>query len=205
MNRFAYAVVGALLFSGAANAQTNVGAVAQTQVQSGAASQASNAGNTQQANFYTPDQQRVDYNAHGTQRIEAQAPLSLGGAAAGFSNENCANTTQAGLTTFWFGLAKGNAKESVRCNARRDAGVFTALAGDNASVGNMQDARALRSMAKFAICSSTDAYVEACKRLRLIGPDEQKNAPEQDNSGQVIPHREAGYVGVADASKIRTQ
>jgi hypothetical protein len=186
----------------AAYAQT-AEANAQTQVQTGAASQASNAGNTQQANFYTPDKQSIDYNAHGTQRLEAQAPIALGGAAAGFSNENCANTTQFGASTFWLGFAKGNAKESIRCNARRDAGVYVALGGTMDSVGSRTKGDALRAMAIWKMCTATEADVEACKRLHLLGDDDMKNAPDQDNQGQAIPHRESNWTGRASTEQVR--
>lgn len=167
-----------------------VTSTSQTQVQSGASAGASNNGVSLSNTFEAGDRMRYDY---GTQRVEQVAPLALGGAAAGFSNENCANTTQGGVSTFWFSAAKGNAKESIRCNARRDAGVYTALASDARDNGDAAGGWKLRKMAQWKMCTATEADVEACKRLGILPNDTMTNGAEQDNSGQAIPHREAGW------------
>jgi hypothetical protein len=175
-----------LLCASLANAQ--VTSTSSTQVQTGSSAGAVNSGVSLNNTFEGSDHMRYDY---GKQRIEQVAPLALGGAAAGFSNENCANTTQGGVSTFWFSAAKGNAKESIRCNARRDAGVYTALAADARDNGDVEGGWKLRKMAQWKMCTATEADVEACKRLGILPNDNMKNGPEQDNAGQSIARREA--------------
>ncbi len=165
-----------------------VTSTSQTQVQTGSSAGAVNSGVSLSNTFEASDRMHYDY---GTQRVEQVAPLALGGAAAGFSNENCANTTQGGVSTFWFSAAKGNAKESIRCNARRDAGVYTALAADARDNGDVEGGWKLRKMAQWKMCTATEADVEACKRLGILPNDNMKNGPEQDNAGQSIARREA--------------
>jgi hypothetical protein len=146
-------------------AAAQVTSTSQTAVQSGASAGASNNGVSLNNTFEGTDHMRYNY---GTQRIEQVAPLSLGGASAGFSNENCANTTQGGLSTMWFSAAKGNATESIRCNARRDAGVYVALAADADANNNHVIAAKLRSMAIFQKCTATEQELAACKQLGLV-------------------------------------
>jgi hypothetical protein len=179
-----YIAFALLLASAGANAQ--VTSSSQTQVQSGSVAGASNSGVSLQNNFEAGDRMHYDY---GTQRVEQVAPLSLGGAAAGFSNENCANTTQGGIATMWFSAAKGNATESIRCNARRDAGVYIALA-DDAKANGLPQADRLRSMAWYQKCSATPDELARCKYLGLVDPDGNPVviAPRL----QAIPSREAG-------------
>lgn len=161
-----------------------------TQVQTRSSAGAVNSGVTNSNVFEGTDHMRYDY---GHQRIEQVAPVALGGAAAGFSNENCANTAQLGGGTFFFNAAKADPKESIRCNARRDAGVYTALAADARDNGDVTGGWKLRKMAQWKMCTATEADVEACKRLGIIPNDTMKNGAEQDNSGQSIPRRESGW------------
>lgn len=143
----------------------------------------------------------VDYS--GRYRVEAVAPLALGGAAAGFSNENCANTTQGGVGTPWFSAAKGNAKESIRCNARRDAGVYVALAENRDAHGQSETAEKLRNMATFQKCTATVQEMRACARLGLIDMD--GDTPVVIDSYQAprvhIPSRPAGWTNEAGVRK----
>jgi len=140
----------------------------------------------------------VDYS--GRYRVEAVAPLALGGAGAGFYNENCANTTQGGVSTFWFSAAKGNATESIRCNARRDAGVYVALAADAEARGLTVYASKLRSMAWFQKCTATAQEIEACRKLGLITMAD--GAPVvADDYKAVIPSRPAGWTNEAGVRK----
>lgn len=183
-------------------AAAQVTSTSQTAVQSGASAGASNNGVSLNNTFEGTDHMRYNY---GTQRIEQVAPLSLGGASAGFSNENCANTTQGGLSTMWFSAAKGNAKESIRCNARRDAGVYTALAdsSDQHHEGDM--GAKLRAMARWSQCTATAAQEAACKAVGILPVEAMLDtAPEQDNSGQRIPHRDAGWTNASQVDKSRT-
>jgi hypothetical protein len=172
-----------------------------TDVQSGASAGASNNGVTldSQNVFEAGDHMRYS----GTQRFEQVAPLSLGGASAGFSNENCANTTQGGLSTFWFSAAKGNATESIRCNARRDAGVYVALADVEDAKGHRDIGEKLRSMARYQKCTATQQEIEACQMLGLIGKD---GGPivETDSYRAVIPTRPVGWSNEPQIDKTRT-
>ena len=161
-----------------------VTSTSQTQVQTGSSAGAVNSGVSLSNTFEATDRMHYDY---GKQRVEQVAPLALGGAAAGFSNENCANTTQGGLSTFWFSAAKGNAKESIRCNARRDAGVYVALAADAAQAGLADAAAKLRAMAWFQKCTATEQEIEACQRMGLIGTD--GNPVVSDSYRATIPSR----------------
>lgn len=199
-SRALLAAVALIIFSCAtpSHAQTTVDSTSTSNVSTGAQAGANNQGNTFQTatTFNSPGQQDRT-----TARVEAVAPLGLGGAAAGFSNENCANTVQGGISTMWFAAAKGSAKESIRCNARRDAGVYVALAADARDNGYRIQAAALRTMAWWKMCTATEADVEACKRLGLLGDEDMKNAPEQDNSGTAIPHRESGWTNEAMVDK----
>jgi hypothetical protein len=140
----------------------------------------------------------VDYS--GRYRVEAVAPLALGGAAAGFSNENCANTTQGGLGTPWFSAAKGNAKESIRCNARRDAGVYVALAADAEGHGLNAFASKLRAMAWFQKCTATAQEIEACRKLGLITMADGTPVVADDYKA-VIPPRPADWTNEAGVRK----
>ncbi len=178
-----------------------VTSTSQTQVQSGAQAGASNSGvtNVSKNVFEAGDHMKYDY---GTQRVEQVAPLALGGAAAGFSNENCANTTQAGASTFWFSLAKGNATESIRCNARRDAGVYVALAADAREAGLRDAESKLRAMAWFQKCTATAQEIDACQRLGLIGTDGKPVV--SDSYRASIPTRPAGWTNEQLIDKNRT-
>lgn len=158
-----------------------------TQVQTGSSAGAVNSGVTNSNVFEGADHMRYDY---GHQRIEQVAPLALGGAAAGFSNENCANTTQGGLSTMWFSAAKGNATESIRCNARRDAGVYVALADDARAAGLPDAAAKLRAMAWFQKCTATQQEIAACQRMGLIGNDGQPVVADSYHAN--IPTRQPG-------------
>lgn len=180
-------------------AAAQVSSSSQTAVQSGASAGASNNGVSLNNTFEGTDHMRYNY---GTQRIEQVAPLSLGGASAGFSNENCANTTQGGLSTMWFSAAKGNATESIRCNARRDAGVYVALAADAAQVGLADAAAKLRAMAWFQKCTATAQEIDACQRLGLIGTDGQPVV--SDSYRATIPTRPAGWTNASQVDKSRT-
>lgn len=180
-------------------AAAQVTSTSQTAVQSGASAGASNSGVSLNNTFEGTDHMRYNY---GTQRIEQVAPLSLGGASAGFSNENCANTTQGGLSTMWFSAAKGNATESIRCNARRDAGVYVALAADAAQVGLADAAAKLRAMAWFQKCTATAQEIDACQRLGLIGSDGQPVV--SDSYHATIPTRPAGWTNEATIDKNRS-
>lgn len=161
-------LIAAVLLLAAPLSYAQVTSSSKTDVKTSSAAGANNEGNSLVNNFEAGDRMKYDY---GTQRIEQVAPLSLGGAAAGFSNENCANTTQGGLSTMWFSAAKGNATESIRCNARRDAGVNVALAQDAKDNGAPMAASALRGMAWWAKCNATPKELEQCKRLGLVDKD----------------------------------
>lgn len=184
MNKLILAV-SLTLIAPLANAQ--VTSTSSTQVQTGSSAGAVNSGVTNSNVFEGTDHMRYSY---GTQRVEQVAPLSLGGAAAGFSNENCANTTQGGLSTMWFSTAKGNATESIRCNARRDAGVYVALADDAKSNGLPDQAAKLRAMAWYQKCTATQQEIAACQRLGLIGND--GNPVVADSYRASIPTRPEG-------------
>jgi len=180
-------------------AAAQVTSTSQTAVQSGASAGASNNGVSLNNTFEGADHMRYDY---GHQRVEQVAPLSLGGAAAGFSNENCANTTQGGIATMWFSAAKGNATESIRCNARRDAGVYVALAADAAQVGLADAAAKLRAMAWFQKCTATAQEIDACQKLGLIGMDGQPVV--SDSYRARIPSRPAGWTNEQTIDKTKT-
>lgn len=191
----------ALLVAAAFPAAAQVTSSSQTQVQSGAQAGASNSGvtNVSKNVFEAGDHMKYDY---GTQRVEQVAPLSLGGASAGFSNENCANTTQGGIATMWFSAAKGNATESIRCNARRDAGVYVALAADAREAGLRDAESKLRAMAWFQKCTATAQEIDACQRLGLIGTDGKPVV--SDSYRASIPTRPAGWTNEATIDKSRT-
>lgn len=176
-----------------------VTSTSQTQVQTGSSAGAVNSGVSLSNTFEASDHMRYDY---GTQRVEQVAPLALGGAAAGFSNENCANTTQAGGGTFWFNIAGSRAKESIRCNARRDAGVYVALAADAAQVGLIDAANKLRAMAWYQKCTATEQEIAACQRLGLIGTD--GNPVVADSYRARIPSRPAGWTNEPMIDKTKT-
>lgn len=196
MNRYIFAIA---LAAFAPLSFAQVSSSSQTQVQSGAQAGASNSGVSLSNTFEAGDHMKYDY---GTQRVEQVAPLALGGAAAGFSNENCANTTQGGIATMWFSAAKGNATESIRCNARRDAGVYVALAADAREAG-LRDAEAkLRAMAWFQKCTATAQEIDACQRLGLIGTDGKPVV--FDNYRASIPTRPAGWTNEPLIDKNRT-
>jgi hypothetical protein len=184
MNKLILAV-SLTLIAPLANAQ--VTSTSSTQVQTGSSAGAVNSGVTNSNVFEGTDHMRYDY---GHQRVEQVAPLALGGAAAGFSNENCANTTQGGLSTMWFSAAKGNATESIRCNARRDAGVYVALADDAKANGLPEQAAKLRAMAWYQKCTATQQEISACQRLVLIGND--GNPVVADSYRANIPKRPEG-------------
>jgi len=139
-----------------------------TQVQTGSSAGAVNSGVTNSNVFEGTDHMKYDY---GHQRVEQVAPLALGGAAAGFSNENCANTTQKGIAIMWGSAASGSATESPQCNARRDAGVYIAQADDAKNNGAPKAASGLRGMSWWAKCNATPKELEQCKRLGLVDKD----------------------------------
>jgi hypothetical protein len=158
-----------LLASVGVHAQVTSTSGSQVQTSSGAVADAGNRNNVQlENNFEAGDHMRYDY---GTQRVEQVAPLALGGAAAGFSNENCANTGQIAGGTFWFNFGKATPEESERCNARRDAGVYIAMADDAAQHAQPVAANSLRSMAWAQKCNATPRELAMCKRLGLVDSD----------------------------------
>jgi hypothetical protein len=181
-----YMIAAMILASAGANAQ--VTSTSQTQVQTSAQAGASNNGVSLTNTFEGTDHMRYDY---GHQRVEQVAPMALGGAAAGFSNENCANTGQIAGGTFWFNFGKATPEESIRCNARRDAGVYVALAADAREAGLIDAAAKLRAMAWFQKCTATKQEIDACQRLGLIGSDGQPVV--SDSYLAVIPHRPEGW------------
>jgi hypothetical protein len=164
------------------------------------------------------NKQAIEFNStvptYTRARVETVAPLSLGGAAAGFSNENCANTGQIAGGTFWFNFGKATPEESIRCNARRDAGVYTALAADARDNGDVDGGWRLRKMAQWKMCTATAADTEACQSLGIIPRDRSmRNAPERDDSVRLppvdpspvaIPSRPAGWTNESTIEKSKT-
>ena len=192
------------LCAATAPAFAQVTSTSQTAVQTGASAGASNSGVTNLSKnvFESSDHMKYDY---GTQRIDQVAPLSLGGAAAGFSNENCANTAQIGGAFPWLSLAKADPKESIRCNARRDAGVYTALAADSRANGEVEMSSRLRAMARWSQCTATAAQIEACKAVGILPPTNTLDvAPEQDNAGQDLARGVAAFSADPSVDKNRT-
>jgi hypothetical protein len=194
MKRFLI-VAGLLLATVSVHAQSaDANASSNAQTSSGAA--ATNQGVTLTNTFQAS--RGVEYT--GKYRVEAVAPLALGGAAAGFSNENCANTTQGGLSTFWFSASKGNATESVRCNARRDAGVYTALAADAEEHGMATQGANLRAMAWFQKCTATEQEMRACKKLGLITAENEPRVVSPEPV-RIIPSRPANWTNASWVQK----
>lgn len=178
-----------------------VTSTSQTQTNTASSAGASNQGVQLSNTFEATDHMRYS----GTQRVEQVAPIALGGAAAGFSNENCANTAQGAVGSFWASVALSKVKESIRCNARRDAGVYTALAADSDQHREGDMGAKLRAMARWSQCTATEAQTEACKALGILPPkDTMTTAPEQDNAGQAIPHRESGWTNEKMIDKAKT-
>jgi hypothetical protein len=171
MKRFFLGVM-LIAFAVGAHAQTN----AQSQSGSSASSQqqASVTGNT--GNSLTLDtNSTAEGAAHysGTARILSNPGVSLGGAAAGFSNNNCANTMQGGVSGLRMSVGIGAPKESRACNYRQNAATFYAAAGVRVANGQNARAEALMAMADEQACRAAavldETDMDNCKALGLVG------------------------------------
>jgi hypothetical protein len=168
-----------IAFAFGAHAQTT----AQSQSGSSATSQqqASVTGNT--GNSLTLDtNSTAEGAAHytGTARILSNPGVSLGGASAGFSNNNCANTMQGGLSGLRASVGIAAPKESRACNYRQNAATFYAAAGVRAANGQSARAEALMAMADEQACRAAaeldETDMDNCKVLGLVGGRESAKA-----------------------------
>lgn len=162
-----------------------VGAHAQTSVAQSGSQSTSQVGQTASVNGNTGNSLTLDTNstadgaAHysGTARILSNPGVSLGGAAAGFSNNNCANTMQGGLSGLRMSVGVAAPKESRACNYRQNAATFYAAAGVRAANGQAARAEALMDMADIAACRAAaeldETDMDNCKTLGLVGGRDQ--------------------------------
>lgn len=149
----------------AQDANAHSGSVSQAQQQ---ASVTGNTGNSLTLNTDSTAEGAAHYT--GTARILSNPGVSLGGAAAGFSNNNCANTTQGGLSGLRMSVGIAAPKESRACNYRQNAATFYAAAGVRAANGQSARAEALMAMADEQACrAAAELDKVALDNCRLLG------------------------------------
>ncbi len=166
MKRF---LLGALLAlcTATSYAQTSANATTDVKSQAGASSDVAN---QQAINFNSPEE--VKYA--GKFRVEQASSVVMGGFAGSFSSNNCANTSQAGLSSFWFGAAAGGPKESIACNKRQNGVMFSQQAVTAAQLGYKDMATKLVSMANWQLCTVDDETRKACLQAGLVVPTDKE-------------------------------
>lgn len=137
-------------------------------------------------------------NAEGAQHYSGEAKILstpgivLGGAAAGFSNNNCANSGQISAGTMWFAIGGGKPVESEPCNDRQTAGTFYDIALREDAVGRHETAAASRAMGLLLACRAAAAIhpedLANCRELGLLagGPELDKGTVSAPSSTVVI-------------------
>lgn len=156
MNRLILAAL--LLVAAPAFAQSNSSAGSMSQA--GANNQGNSLGVTQ---VYEGSQ-----HYSGEAKILTVPGVVLGGAAAGFSNNNCANSGQISASTMWFAIGGGKPVESEPCNDRQNAGTFYEVAAREDAAGHHETASAARAM----------GILEACRAAAAIHPEDLANCRE---------------------------
>lgn len=164
-----YAILFGLALAAVSNfsfAQT-AGANATTDVQTSSGAVAATNGNQQNIAFNSPG--NVKYSGTYTARVAPS--MVAGGFAAGFSGNNCANTTQGGLSIPGGGVGFGKAVESPSCNHRQNGIMHSQQAASWQQMGYPEKAVADMLMADYEFCmadaEASDRGAEACDSLKL--------------------------------------
>lgn len=138
------------------------------------------------------------YNSAGAMHYSGEAKILttpgivLGGAAAGFSNNNCANSGQISASTMWFAFGGGKPVESEPCNDRQTAGTFYDIALREDAVGRHETAGAARAMGLLLACRAAAAIhpedLANCRELGLLagGPELDKGTVSAPSNPAVI-------------------
>lgn len=149
--------------SGASFAQS-AGANAQTDVRTGSASQSSNEGNAQNINFNSPG----DVKYSGSYTAHVAPSMVMGGFSSGFSNNNCANTTQGTVSAVVGGVGFGKAVESDSCNRRQNGMMLSQQAVTAFNMGYRDMAAQLLAAANYEFCMAGGDTYRGCEKLALV-------------------------------------
>lgn len=157
---------------------------AQTDVKSSAGANAANNGNAQSISFNDPGTEHLS----GKVRYEQAGSVLLGGFAAGFSNNNCANTAQGGLGTFWANIGFGGPKESVQCNSRQDGIMFDqhAITVKQLKYSDEYVAKVV-AMSTWSFCSGNPEKTRQCAKLGLVKMETLHKGARYDDKADSSP------------------
>lgn len=158
---------------------------AQTNVKSSAGANAANNGNAQSISFNDPGTEHLS----GKVRYEQAGSVLLGGFAAGFSSNNCANTAQGGLGTFWANIGFGGPKESISCNRRQTGIMFDQHAVTIAQL-KLEDrtvAAKVEAMATWSFCTVDAETTRQCAKLGLVKMETQHKGSRYNDPAPSSP------------------
>lgn len=123
----------------------------------------------------------------GDYTVHANPGALQGGLATSFSNWNCANSNNAGASSFWGSVFIGGAKESLPCNFRANAALAAQLGATAANINlpalaqsELLEAAQAQHLADLVVCQNASRKVlKACIRAGLVAPDGEPNTTSE--------------------------